>query len=390
VLNYSPIWLDVHRPAPSVFYSGHMFMDASRQPTMEPHIKAITAAIRATAQSVQPGAAFGAIAAGSDIVMAEELMAAGAELHVVLPMREADFLERSVTPFGPTWQARYEALKAKAATFRLSVHGAIADDDTVFTYGTDYAMGLALRNAEMLRTRAIHIAAWDGVAATGPAGTAADVARWQAMGRPQKLVAFPPELRAARRLSVITPPIAAPERYLKAMLFGDVRGYSKLDETHTPNFVAKLMAPLAEAIRALPATPDRIATWGDGIHFVYASVEDAAEAALTAQERFAELDLAGAGLPTHLALRLGGHVGPVSRVHDPFTDTPNYYGTQITVAARIEPVAVPGTTYVSEPFAAMLALRAGHRFTTDYVGQRDLAKSFGTMRLFALRRAQNK
>jgi class 3 adenylate cyclase len=322
--------------------------------------------------------------------MAEALIDAGAELHVVLPMREADFLARSVTPFGPTWQARYDALKANAASFRLSTHGAIADDDTVFTYGTDYAMGLTLRNAAMLRTRAVHFAAWDGAAPTGPAGTAADVMRWQTLGRQQKVVPFPGELRAARRLHAAMPEISAPDRYLKAMLFGDVRGYSTLDETHTPNFVANLMSPLAEAIRALPVTPDRIATWGDGIHFVYASVEDAAEAALTAQERFAQIDLEGDGLPGYLALRLGGHVGPVSRVHDPFTNALNYYGTQITVAARIEPVTVPGSIYVSEPFAAMLALRAGQRFVTDYVGQRDLAKSFGTMRLFALRRAQPK
>jgi class 3 adenylate cyclase len=389
-LKFDPIWLDVHRPAPSVFYSGHMFMDAERQPTMAPHITAISAAIAVAAHSIGPGAAFGALAAGSDIVMAEALMATGAELHVVLPMREVDFLARSVVPFGPSWHLRYEALKAKATSFRLSTHGAIADDDTVFTYGTDYAIGLALRNAEMLRTRAIHLAAWDGAAPTGPAGTAADVTRWQAMGRAQKLVAFPPELRAARRLSVTTPAIAAPNRYLKAMLFGDVRGFSKLDETHIPAFVHKLMAPLAQAMRALPAKADLIATWGDGIHFIYDTVEDAAEAALRAQERFAELDLAAAGLPAHLALRMGGHVGPVSYIDDPFMQAPSFYGTQITVAARIEPVAVPGTVYVSEPFAAMLALRAGHRFTTDYVGQRELAKSFGTMRLFALRRAQNK
>jgi class 3 adenylate cyclase len=386
-LKFDPIWLDVHRPAPTVFYSGHMFMDATRQPTMTPHIDAVSAAISAAARKIAPGAAFGAVAAGSDIVMAEALIDAGAELHIVLPMREEDFLARSVTPFGPSWQARYDALKAKAASFRLATHGAIADDDTVFTYGTDYAMGLALRNAEMTRTRAIHMAAWDGAPPSGPAGTGADVMRWQAMGRPQQVVAFPQELRSARRLAVTAPPVVAADRYLKAMLFGDVRGYSKLDETHTPAFVAKVMAPLAEAIRALPATPDRIATWGDGIHFIYNTVEDAAEAALTGQECFAELDLAGAGLPTHLALRLGGHVGPVSRIDDPFTHTMNFYGTQITIAARIEPVAVPGTIYVSEPFAAMLALRAGNRFTTDYAGQRELAKGFGTMRLFALRRA---
>jgi len=389
-LNYDTIWLDQHRPAPTIFYSGHMFVDAARQPTMAPHIDALTGAITQAIRKIAPGAGFGAIAAGSDIVIAEALIAHGAELHVVLPMRELDFLSRSVTPFGPSWQARYDALKAKAASFRLATHGTIADDDSVFTFGTDYAMGLALRNAEMLRTRAVHVAAWDGAQASGPAGTAADVARWRAMNRPQEVVAFPAQLRAARRLNTTTPVTGSAKRQLKAMLFGDIRGFSKLDEPHIPAFVSKLMTPLAAALRALPGQADLTATWGDGIHFIYDTVEAAAEAALTAQECFAELDLAAAGLPPHLALRMGGHFGPVSYLQDPFMQAPSYYGTQITIAARIEPVAVPGTVYVSEPFAALLALRAAERFATDYAGQRELAKSFGAMRLFALRRTQAK
>ena len=60
---------------------------------------------------------------------------------------------------------------------------------------------------------------------------------------------------------------------------------------------------------------------------------------------------------------------------------------EITIAARIEPVAVPGTVYVSEPFAALLALEAPGRYSADYIGQTELPKQFGAMRLFALRSA---
>lgn len=48
---------------------------------------------------------------------------------------------------------------------------------------------------------------------------------------------------------------------------------------------------------------------------------------------------------------------------------------------------MPGSVYVSEPFAALLALEAPGRFATDYVGQTELPKGFGVMRLFSLRRA---
>ena len=172
------------------------------------------------------------------------------------------------------------------------------------------------------------------------------------------------------------------------MLFADVRGFSRLQESEIRAFVESIMGPLAAALRGLSTPPDLIATWGDGIHAVYPTVETAADAALALQDAFAAIDLAAAGLPPHLALRLGGHFGPVTEIDDPFLAARSFHGTHITIAARIEPVAVPGTVYVSEPFAALLALEAPGRFSTDYVGQTELHKRFGAMRLFALQRAR--
>lgn len=127
----------------------------------------------------------------------------------------------------------------------------------------------------------------------------------------------------------------------------------------------------------------------DGIHVVYGSVEAAADGALALLDSFAKIDLPRTSLPAHLALRIGGHFGPVAELTDPFLRRPSFYGTHITIAARIEPVAVPGTAYVSEPFAALLALHAPGRFRTEYVGQTELPKQFGTMRLFTLTKAES-
>jgi len=77
----------------------------------------------------------------------------------------------------------------------------------------------------------------------------------------------------------------------------------------------------------------------------------------------------------------------VTEVSDPFTAKKNFFGTHINIAARIEPVAMPGTVYVSEPFAALLALRVPGKYRTDYVGLTELPKKFGSMRLFVLRPA---
>ena len=174
-------------------------------------------------------------------------------------------------------------------------------------------------------------------------------------------------------------------RVFKALLFGDLTGFSRLGEAQIRSFVEQVKAPLAARLQSLPTQPDLLATWGDGLHAVYPSAATAAEAALALQAAFAEIPLADVGLPADMALRIGAHYGPVTPLDDPYLKTASYYGTHITVAARIEPVTVPGAVFVTEPFAAELALTSS-AFAAEYVGQTELAKGFGTVRLFALRR----
>lgn len=66
-------------------------------------------------QTKDIGAGFGALAAGSDILIAECLLGQGAELHVQLPEPREQFIEHSVRPFGQGWVARFDAC-FKAAT----------------------------------------------------------------------------------------------------------------------------------------------------------------------------------------------------------------------------------------------------------------------------------
>lgn len=374
-------WLERHSPPAPVTYSGHIFS------ALEPAaLQRLSGDISAALGRLKPGAVFGALAAGADIMVAEAALARCAELHVVLPMDEKTFLARSVAPSGADWLARYHASKNRAATFRVASRENDFDDDAVFAFGAELAMGLAIRHGEALRTRAVQLAVWDGVPGEGVAGTAADVRRWAATRHPQEIVSFPPRTPTARAAA----PAAAAPRKLKAMLFGDVRGFSRLAESEIRPFVTGIKAPLAKALKESGVEPDLVATWGDGLHIVCASVADAADAALAMQAGFSRIDLAAAGLPAHLALRIGGHFGPVADVRDPFMERQSFYGTHVTIAARIEPVAVPGSVYVSEPFAALLALEASGRFATDYVGQTELPKGFGVMRLFSLRHADSK
>jgi class 3 adenylate cyclase len=97
------------------------------------------------------------------------------------------------------------------------------------------------------------------------------------------------------------------------------------------------------------------------------------------------IDLAGAGLPEGLALRVGAHLGPVFETHDPVLKTPSFCGTHVTRTARIEPTTPPGQVYVTEAFAARLALERPARLTAQYVGQMPSAKGYGLMRMYVLR-----
>ena len=48
--------------------------------------------------------------------------------------------------------------------------------------------------------------------------------------------------------------------------------------------------------------------------------------------------------------------GPVYSGHDPIIGKMNYYGSHVNRAARIEPVTIPGCAFLSEQFAALLAI----------------------------------
>lgn len=141
-------WLDRHRPPPSFYFSGIIGLDEA-DVTIGQDIDAIIARER-------PGFGFGALAAGADILIAEALHRAGAELHVILPYPVDRFRELSVAPFGDHWLARFDALAEVAAT--LDVLTELPDEDerslaVAVELADLVAMGQCVRNAGVLNSR---------------------------------------------------------------------------------------------------------------------------------------------------------------------------------------------------------------------------------------------
>ena len=119
---------------------------------------------------------------------------------------------------------------------------------------------------------------------------------------------------------------------------------------------------------------------------VFKRAHTAAECALDLQEAMSTFDFRSHGLPEELALRIGGHLGPVYEYRDPVLERPNFFGAQVSRAARVEPITPSGCVYVTEPFASAIALEHADRFACDYVGNNEAAKGYGRFRMFLLRR----
>lgn len=374
-------WLDPLRPPRVAHFTGRIFaFPDSTDPTTDPsaeRIAALSAEMRAVLREARVGFAYGGLAAGADILWAEALIACGAELHVVLPTAVASFVATSVAPFGQAWVRRFEACLACAQSVRLATKDPYVGDDQVFTYSSQFAIGCAILRAEALATEAVQLAVAGGDA---PSSVAADLAYWSRAPRRQIIL----NLERAPLRSAYIEDNQRPPTVMKAMLFVDVRGFGSLRDDQIPAFFTVVMAEIAQAISSLARPPEHVETWGDGVFLVFDQPVDAAEAALTMLAAHRRLNLRARGLPRWLALRIGGHYGPVHLRTNPILGNLAVVGAHVVVAARIEPNVAPGSVYVSEAFAGALATFHADRFRCGYVGRTKARRDFEPLSIFNL------
>ena len=364
-------------PVPAVlYYTGHRFSDAGQRE------EDLRAEIRATLDRLVGDIAYGALAYGADIVVAEEIQARGGELHVVLPCPRDEFVASCVRPGGGSWITRFNACFKRASSVQCEPSAARPDDPSMYAFGSRLAMGAAVIRAQTLTSQAVQLAIWDGQTSTGEAGTAADVEYWQSTGRRTERVQWdrprgPPPLAQTPTGRV---------RELRAMAFSDFKGFSKLDESQVVTFFEDVMGAVSATIDRCGEAVRARNSWGDGLYLVFASVQDAARCGLALQQTMADLDFAGLGLPADMGLRIGVHAGPVFPTVDPVTKQPSFFGTHVTRTARVEPRTPPGEVYMTGSAAALLALEPLTDVTPEYVGQLQLAKDYDVRPMYVLRR----
>ena len=283
-----------------------------------------------------PRYAYGSLASGADILWAEALLAHGAELHVVLPFAREAFIDSSVASSGPGWVARFQRCLGAAASVIYATENAFVPDDALYRYGSELAMGLALLRARYLDADVRQLAVWDGAGDLGEAGTARDIATWRATGLGVSVIAPGPAVAPA------APATEASGRVVRAMLFADVKGFSKLADEQVPRVLQAVLGAFAAVLERYAHAIEHQNTWGDALYVVLTDPVAAAECALELQGAMAELDLRGLGLEDQLALRIGVHVGPVFPLEEPVLRTRAFTGSHVSRTARIEPVTPPG------------------------------------------------
>lgn len=385
-----PALLEPLAPARVVHYLGHIVAapgQPGRFPAEQEDVVRQAIVERLAADDV--GCGYGSLAAGADILFVEALLARDARIELALPFHRDEFVDVSVRPAGARWVERFERCFAaitsdpKHGSVRYATEDRFLGDETLFAYCSQLAMGLALLRARHLMTPVEQIAVWDGKPASGVAGTAVDVAAWQRTGMTQRIIpvgnGFSPAPTAAA-------PARGMARRSRAMLFGDIHGFSKLTDEQLPRFIELVLGCFAEVIDRNRSDIRLANTWGDGLFLVFDDAARAADCALQLQEAVTAIDAAGNGLPPDLGLRIGLHLGPAYEAHDPILKHDNYFGAHVSRAARIEPVTPEGSVYVTETMAAVLELYNADSYTCDYVGMTEAAKHYGPMRMFLLRR----
>jgi class 3 adenylate cyclase len=168
-----------------------------------------------------------------------------------------------------------------------------------------------------------------------------------------------------------------------AVLFADVVGYSGFSAAQVQKYWSWLMPKVGEVLKGHASHILLKKTWGDALHAIVRDATTAAHIALRLRH-LAEQAWSAQERDSVPTFRISLHFGLVDEGIDPVEDSRNFFGPQLSLAARVEVVAPPGGIYVTEAFAARLTLEGSTAFNCSYVGSVKLPKGYGEFRLLAL------
>jgi class 3 adenylate cyclase len=400
-LEIGPSWLDAAIKIPPVLvFTGHMIDAPGRAaPRFPPHMaEEVRSRIRSKIERLRPAAAYGSAACGADILCLEVVKEFGGELHIVLPFPAEQFRSESVEFCVQSgWGERFQRLLDDASEVMVISEKPPPSCASTFEYANLVMTGLARLRSQVLDTELHGLAIWDGSIAGDVGGTSSVVDMWRRYGvatdavNPcedgDRLLATPAGTEpAANRRKNSHEGEPGFQYAIRAMLFADAVGYSRLSEGQIPLFFEHYLGAIAAYNKNTKHLPEHIETAGDGMYMVFEDPHAAGHYALELSELVAGRDWPALGLPEYLSVRIGLHCGPVYIGRDPITGSPLYTGIHTSRTARIEPITPPGQVYASGAFAAVAAARCTEGLRFSYIGRTQLAKQYGALALYHVKR----
>ena len=166
------------------------------------------------------------------------------------------------------------------------------------------------------------------------------------------------------------------------ILIADIAGFSKIpSDAFLDAYIQEIFLPalkVLNAFRTLRVTN----TWGDAFFGIFGDPVEACRCALELRKLFAGSSV-DKGLPTELQIRVAVHVGQIEKWVGAREELLAVMGQDIVLAARIEPVVMPGTILATRQMFTLVEGKASDIAFYD-VGVRALPKAFGEVSLYLL------
>lgn len=342
---------------------------------------------------------FCSLSNGGDMLFTEALLAQQRMVQAVLPFEPFQFLAESVRTFDcddADWQRRYTQIMEDRSghVFLWYAGRGVIDAEQASIYyehANRVLFGLALLRAKEMGAQLQPIAVLNATEPGSSFGTKHTVNTWLAKGH--GVICIDPITLRHRNL---TPADASAEveyeegeTVIRTLLFADLKGFSRFNDVQIDIFCQQLLPLIKRELDRIEGI-EELNTWGDGLFVVFNTPQQGAEAGLKLCELMATPEVLAlwhaAKLDGVPALRVSLHSAPVRRMYNPLTDQTTHWGTNINIAARIEPVTPINQVYASVATAALLAFDGSEGYHADFVGVVPLAKAFGAQEIFRVRR----
>lgn len=394
-------------PSIAVF-SGHMYDRPGRSEPRFPYEieEQVKAEVRQALKSIHATMGYSSLACGGDFIFNEVLLEMGGEVNIVLPFPIEDFKRASVDILpGKDFSARFDAIMSNAASVTILSELGNANDGASYDFCNQAMSGMAVLKSRFLGMDTIPVVVWDGKQGDGVGGTSSFVDFWKdRLGIESKVISLQPfvqswreahprpaqpvepaEPKAPKTQAQVESAQAYPAQEIKALIFTDIVGFTRLSEVQIPLFVKHFLGRVSKLLQNLEEPALYSNTWGDAVTAVFGTVRMAGIFALRLRDMVTGTDWESLGLPQGLSIRIALNAGPVFPCYDPVLKRTTFNGSHVNRTARIEPIAAEGQIYASQAFAALATADGVKEFTCDYVGTKQLAKKYGAIPVFLLR-----